>query len=82
MHPRSARVNRPVLERAVGETTHLHDDPSTESGAEELARRIRTYWTARGHAVTESIERLEGIDGRRPVFRITSNLTGGLPRRR
>ena len=31
MHPRPARVNRPVLERAVGETTHLHDDPSTEA---------------------------------------------------
>jgi hypothetical protein len=81
LHSKSINVNRPVLQRATGEQTRAHNDPSSESGAAELAKTIRTYWTARGAVVAVSIERLEGIEGRRPVFRITSDLSGGLPRR-
>jgi hypothetical protein len=82
MHSKPTHVNRPVLKRAVGEQTRLHDDPSTESGAEGLAQKIRTYWSDRGYAVTVQVERIEEVDDRRPAFRVTSDLKGGLPRRR
>jgi hypothetical protein len=72
---------KPVLQRAAGEQVLPHGDASSESGAEELAQRVRTYWTARGAVVTVRVERIEDVAGRRPVFRITSDLTGGLPRR-
>ena len=84
MRPRSSHVNRSksiLIERAVGETTRLYDDASTESGAAVLAQTIRTYWSDRGAAVTVQIERIEDVAGRRPVFRVISDLTGGLPRR-
>jgi hypothetical protein len=83
MRSTTTRVNRPkpVLERAAGEAVRSHDDASSEGGAAVLAQTIRTYWSDRGAVVAISVERLEGIEGRRPVFRITSDLTGGLPRR-
>ena len=82
MRPGSAPVNRPVLQRAAGEQTRLHDDPLSESGAAELAKTIRTYWTARGAVVTVRVERIEDVAGRRPAFRLVSDLSSGLPQRR
>jgi hypothetical protein len=77
----AAQPKTPVLQRAAGETVRSHDDASSEGGAAVLAQTIQTYWNDRGAVVTVQVERLEGIDGRRPVFRVVSDLAGGLPRR-
>jgi len=82
LHSKSINVNRPVLQRAAGEQIPPHGDASSESGAEELAQRVRTYWTARGAVVTVRVERIEDVAGRRPAFRLVSDLSSGLPQRR
>jgi hypothetical protein len=81
LRSKSINVNRPVLQRAAGETTRSYDDPSSETGAESLAKKIRAYWSSRGCAVEVHVERIEADDGKRPVYRVVSDLNGGLPRR-
>lgn len=58
---------------SAGEAT----DSFTRTGAERLARTIRDYWAAKGHAVSTS---LHAIEGQENMFAVRSNLKGGKPR--
>jgi hypothetical protein len=70
----------PIPRVRPGSTRRSEADTLTGSGAQRIAEKIRSFWSAAGFAnVKIEIIRMAGIGEKPATFAIRSNLLAGLP---
>jgi hypothetical protein len=63
-----------------GSTRRREPDTLTGSGAQRIAEKIRSFWSAAGFStVVVEIVRTAGVGEKPPIYAIRSNLLAGLP---